>query len=78
MFAMPGGTEAHSLIASQINRDVGLQTLQRPCRVYNSDMQIHVSPVGLYTYLFPWFAGNPKIPKPEGAAPNLAQPNCRR
>jgi Uma2 family endonuclease len=50
IFAMAGGTEAHSLIASNIGRDLSLQMRQRPCRVYNSDMQIHVSAAGLYTY----------------------------
>ena len=50
MFAMAGGTEAHSLIAMQIGRDFSLQTRQRPCRVYNSDMQVHVCAIGLYTY----------------------------
>jgi Uma2 family endonuclease len=35
-----------------IGRDLDLnqQIRQRPCRVYNSDMQIHVNATGLYTY----------------------------
>jgi len=50
IFAMAGGTEVPSLIAINIGADLVLQTRRRPCRVYNSDMQIHVGAVGLYTY----------------------------
>jgi Uma2 family endonuclease len=50
MFAMSGGTSAHSLIA--VNLMFALRTRLKgcPCRVYNSDMRIKVQPSGLYTY----------------------------
>jgi Uma2 family endonuclease len=50
VFAMAGGTAAHNLIASNVNRELNQQTRQRPCTVYTSDMQVQVSVTGLYTY----------------------------
>jgi Uma2 family endonuclease len=49
IFAMSGGSEAHSLIASNVIRRVGLQLEERPCRVYTSDMRVKCQ-TGLYTY----------------------------
>jgi Uma2 family endonuclease len=50
MFAMAGGSDQHSLIATDTLRIIGNQFVGRPCRVYNSDMRIRVRETGLYTY----------------------------
>ncbi len=50
VFAMAGGTEAHSLIAVNIVALLRQQTGNRSCRTYNSDLQVQVSATGLYTY----------------------------
>jgi Uma2 family endonuclease len=50
MFAMAGGSAPHNLICVNILSDLNQQTRHRPCRVYNSDMQVRVSATGLYTY----------------------------
>jgi Uma2 family endonuclease len=43
VFAMAGGSEAHSLIAVNLTRELSGQLLERPCRVYNSDMKVHTN-----------------------------------
>ena len=48
--AMPGGTESHSLIGSNLGRVLGNLLLNTPCVVYNSDMRVKVEVTGLYTY----------------------------
>jgi Uma2 family endonuclease len=50
MFAMAGGSRKHSLIASNITRELGNQLSGRPCVVFNSDLRVKVEPTGLYTY----------------------------
>ncbi len=50
MFAMSGGTSAHSLIAANMTRAIGNQLEGSPCVVYTSDLRVKVQPDGLYTY----------------------------
>jgi Uma2 family endonuclease len=50
MFAMAGGTEAHSLIAGNVIRKLGNQLEDKPCKVYTSDMRLKVEKTGLYAY----------------------------
>jgi Uma2 family endonuclease len=50
MFAMSGGTSAHSLIAVNLMFALRTQLKGCPCRVYNSDMRVKVQTSGLYTY----------------------------
>jgi Uma2 family endonuclease len=50
VFAMAGGSKEHSLIATNVIIELGLQLRGRPCDVYNSDMRVGVSEVGPYTY----------------------------
>ena len=49
IFAMSGGSEAHSLIGANCIRELGNALKSRPCRVYTSDMRVKC-PTGLYTY----------------------------
>ena len=50
MFAMAGGREPHNLIMMNIGIALGRQLQSRGCRVYGSDMRVHVPATGLYTY----------------------------
>ncbi len=50
LFAMRGGTPAHSLIASNFIREAGNLLKGKPCVVYNSDLRIKCDSAGLYTY----------------------------
>jgi Uma2 family endonuclease len=50
MFAMAGGSRRHSLIASNLIRELGNQLKGRPCVVYNSDLRIKIEATGRYTY----------------------------
>jgi Uma2 family endonuclease len=50
IFAMSGGTWEHSLIASNINRELSTALLERRCAVHGSDMRIHIPSTGRYTY----------------------------
>lgn len=50
VFAMTGGTPAHSLIASNFIREAGNALKDHPCVVYTSDLRVKVNPSGLYTY----------------------------
>ncbi|MBK8912271.1 MAG: Uma2 family endonuclease [Chlorobi bacterium] len=50
MFAMAGGSEAHSLIAMNLGGEIREALRSKPCRVYNSDLRVQVDSVGLYTY----------------------------
>lgn len=49
IYLMSGGTPYHSLIASNIARNLG-NTLKKPCKVFNSDLQVYVKSNGLVTY----------------------------
>ncbi|WP_296806089.1 Uma2 family endonuclease [Thiocapsa sp.] len=50
VFAMAGGTEEHNLIVANMVRELGNQLKNRPCRVYPSDMKVHIAAddVGAY------------------------------
>lgn len=50
VFAMAGGSEAHNLIASNVNASIYAQIRGRGCRIYPSDMRIKIVNTGLYTY----------------------------
>src|SRR2546423_4510369 len=50
MFAMAGGTRAHSLIATNLARELSNQLKAGDCIVYNTDLRIKVEPTGLITY----------------------------
>src|SRR5215212_5255350 len=50
VFAMAGGSEEHSLIATNAIIELGLQLRERPCKLYNSDMRVQVAEDGPYTY----------------------------
>jgi Uma2 family endonuclease len=49
-FAMSGGSEEHSLIATNAATELNLQLRERPCKVYNSDMRVQVAEEGPFTY----------------------------
>ncbi|EYF08431.1 Uma2 family endonuclease [Chondromyces apiculatus] len=50
VYAMSGGTPAHSLIADNVSAELRSALRGRPCRVFNSDMRIRVQATGLATY----------------------------
>jgi Uma2 family endonuclease len=50
MFAMSGGTRAHSAIAVNLIRELGNKLKGRPCSVYNSDLRVKIEASGLFTY----------------------------
>jgi Uma2 family endonuclease len=50
MYAMAGASREHSLIASNLCREIGNRLVDRPCEVYVSDMRLLISATGLYTY----------------------------
>jgi len=50
MFAMAGGTRAHSLIAVNLARELSTSLKGRPCVVFNTDLRIKVEATGLFTY----------------------------
>jgi Uma2 family endonuclease len=50
MFAMAGAREAHNLLAGNLFAALHGHTRGRPCRVYASDMRIHIKSTGLHTY----------------------------
>ena len=50
IFAMSGASEAHNLIASNVNAIIYAQIRGRGCRIYPSDMRIRIVKTGLYTY----------------------------
>ena len=50
MFAMAGGSEAHSLITGNILNLLWSQLRKRPCLTFNSDMRVLVDATGLYAY----------------------------
>ena len=49
MFAMSGGSHAHSLIAVNLARELSGALRERPCRVFGSDLRVVVEATGLYT-----------------------------
>ena len=50
VFAMAGATLGHSLIVTNLVRDLGNQLRKLPCKVYSQDLRVRVSSTGLYTY----------------------------
>lgn len=50
IFAMSGASEEHNLISGNVFAELHVQLKKRPCKVYNNDMRVKVSPTGLYTY----------------------------
>lgn len=50
VFAMAGGSEAHTLIVANIVGELRSALRQRPCKVYPSDMRVKIPARGLYTY----------------------------
>jgi Uma2 family endonuclease len=50
MFAMESGNATRNVICVNIGSELVRQTRQGPCLVYSSDMRLHVSATGLYTY----------------------------
>jgi Uma2 family endonuclease len=50
MFAMAGGSRKHSLIASNLIRELGDKLKGRPSVVFNGDLRIKIEVSGLYTY----------------------------
>ncbi len=50
IFAMPGASREHNLIAGNLFRDIGNQLEDRPCETYMNDMRVWIEATGLYTY----------------------------
>jgi len=50
IFAMSGGTPDHSTIAVNMTVALATRLAEKPCRVFNSDMRLHIERNGLYTY----------------------------
>mgnify|MGYP006431229417 CR=1 FL=1 len=50
VFAMAGGTEEHNLIVANLVREFGNQLKAKPCRVYPSDMKVHITEADVGTY----------------------------
>jgi Uma2 family endonuclease len=50
MYAMPGTSREHNLIAGNLFAEIRAQLRDRPCEAYMSDIRVLVGPTGLYTY----------------------------
>ena len=50
MFAMPGGTAEHSLIATNLAGELRTRLKHHGCVVFNSDLRIKVEATALFTY----------------------------
>jgi Uma2 family endonuclease len=50
VFAMAGGSQMHSLLATNLTRELGNRLKNGPCRVYNSDMRLKVEATEYYAY----------------------------
>lgn len=50
VYAMTGASRRHNLIVLNIAAALHGQLKGRPCEVYASDLRVHVSPTGLFTY----------------------------
>lgn len=48
--AMTGASWAHSLIASNISRSLGIQLLERPCSVHIADLRVKAAKAQSYRY----------------------------
>src|SRR5439155_4561151 len=50
IFAMAGGTRAHSVIAINLGGELRSRLKASDCVVYNADMKVKVQTTGLFTY----------------------------
>ncbi|WP_434043297.1 MULTISPECIES: Uma2 family endonuclease [Sorangium] len=50
IFATPGCTREHSLLAGNIQRELGNALLERACEVHTSDMRVKITSTGRYVY----------------------------
>lgn len=50
VFAMSGGTRAHSLTTANILRELSTALLDRPCEVHGPDMRVKSAVTGRYVY----------------------------
>jgi Uma2 family endonuclease len=50
MFGMAGGTVTHSLITTNLLRELGNKLKGKPCLVFDSNLRIKVEATGLFTY----------------------------
>ena len=50
VFAMPGASRRHVLIAKNVTVALDQRLRGQPCQIYGSDMRVRVSAAGLYTY----------------------------
>ncbi len=50
IFAMAGATPRHTLITSNVSRELGNQLAGRRCAVLSTDLRVKVSQTGMYTY----------------------------
>jgi Uma2 family endonuclease len=50
IFAIPGGTQQHSLTTVNIGSELRAALRPRPCEVFNSDMRIRIESANRYTY----------------------------
>jgi Uma2 family endonuclease len=50
IWAMAGGTAEHSLIISNVNRELGNRLKGERCRVYDSNLRVRIPRTTLYTY----------------------------
>jgi len=50
MFAMTGVTRKHSLVTTNLVRELSQRLIDRPCEVHSSDLRVYIPATGLYTY----------------------------
>jgi Uma2 family endonuclease len=50
MFAVAGGKRAHSLLATNLLREISGALKDRDCVAYTSDMRVKIEATGLFTY----------------------------
>ena len=50
IYAMAGGSEDHTVLAAEMIRLLGNILVDRPCRVYTTDMRVHIIAPNLSTY----------------------------
>ena len=50
VFAMAGGSAAHSIIITNVLSELHRQLRERDCTVYDGNMRIRTAPTGLYSY----------------------------
>ena len=50
IFAMAGASPQHSLITTNVIREISTQLLDKPCQIYSSDMRIDLRENGMYSY----------------------------